>query len=436
LDTLKRAIRFFYRDRIDRRIDGSLLSGAARAEQYGTQITLRGGNDSRLSLQVSNRRLRVIDPELFTQSPENTLVGRLEYSTKLWKGFVQNTTFYEVGSGLEQRREFVYIEVPNGQGVYVWNDYNGDGVKDLSEFEVAAFSYDANYIRTFVQSNDYVKTYSNQFNESLVLQPIRLVKGKTKMGKFAGRWSSNTTLRLDRKTTREDDWERFNPFDGGISDSVLLATTGLLRNIVFLNKANPKFGCDYTWQVNESRNLLSNGFESRAERLDQWGARWNFMDGFTAYAEFRTGKKAATSDFLAGRNYSVVYALIQPKFTYQPSPSIRVSLLGQYAEKENMMGIEHAVVRKVAGECVWNALEKGSLRGEINFYSIDYNSAGVNSLAFEMLEGLQPGYNLTWTLGVQKSVANNVQLNVQYNGRRPQDLKTIHAGSVQIRAVF
>jgi hypothetical protein len=78
VDTTKRAVRFFYRDRIDRRLDGTLLSGAARADQYGTQMTLRGKNDSRLSLQLSNRRLRVIDPELFTQSPENTLVGRLD----------------------------------------------------------------------------------------------------------------------------------------------------------------------------------------------------------------------------------------------------------------------------------------------------------------------------------------------------------------------
>ena len=436
VDTLKRAVRVFYRDRVDRRTRDGLLSGAARAEQYGTQMTLRGANDSRLSLQVNNRRLRVVDPELFTQSPENTLVGRLEYTTKLWKGFVQNTTFYEVGSGLEQQREFVYIEVPAGQGVYVWNDYNADGVKDLNEFEVAAFSYDANYIRTFVQSNNYVKTYSNQFNESLALQPIRLVKGKKAVGKFIGRWSSSTTMRVDRKTMQESDWQRFNPFNSEINDSVLLATNGLLRNIVFFNKANPKFGCDYTWQVNESRNLLSNGFESRAERLDQWGSRWNFLDGFTAYAEFRTGRKEATSDFLAGRNYRIVYALVQPKFTYQPSPALRFGVLGQYAEKDNTMGAEHAVVRKLTGEWVLNALEKGSIRGEMNFYSIAYNGAGLNSLAFEMLEGLQPGYNFTWTLGVQKTVASNVQINVQYNGRKPQDLKTIHAGSVQIRAVF
>jgi hypothetical protein len=198
-DSVRRSVRLFYRDRIDRKIDGSLLQGAARADQYGAQLLLRGANDSRFSLQLSNRRLRVIDPELFTQAPENTLVGRLEYSAKWWKGFVQSTTFYEVGSGLEQRREFIYLEVPAGQGVYVWIDYNNNQVKELNEFEVAAFSYEANYIRSFVQSNDYVKTYSNQWSESIALQPARVVKGARKMGKFVARLSSNSTFRIDRK---------------------------------------------------------------------------------------------------------------------------------------------------------------------------------------------------------------------------------------------
>lgn len=436
VDTLKRSLRVFYRDRIDQRLDGSFLSGAARADHYGAQLLLSGTRDSRLTLQVSNRRLRVIDPELFTQSPENTLVGRMEYNAKWWKGFIQNTTFYEVGSGLEQRREFIYLEVPAGQGTYVWNDYNNNQIKELNEFEVAAFSYEANYIRSFVQSNDYVKTYSNQFSESLIIQPARIVKGQGKTAKFVSRWSSNSTFRIERKTSREDEWQRFNPFNDGLSDTVLLSTNGLLRNIIFFNKAHPKFGMDYTRQLNRTRNLLSNGFESRMDRLEQLGIRWNFIDAFTIYSELRWGNKGAASDFLIGRNYAIQYRQLQPKMTYQPSPSMRLGTSWQYAEKQNTLSTEQAVVRKLTAECALNALEKGSLRAELNFYSISYDAPANNPLAFEMLEGLQPGYNLTWAIGVQKTITGNIQFNVQYNGRKPRDQTAIHAGSMQVRAVF
>jgi len=341
-----------------------------------------------------------------------------------------------VGSGLEQRREFIYLEVPAGQGVYVWIDYNNNQVKELNEFEVAAFSYEANYIRTFVQSNDYVKTYSNQWSESIALQPARIIKGKRKAGKFIGRFSANSTFRIDRKTSREDDWNRFNPLLIGISDSVLLATNALLRNVVFFNKANPKFGLDYTRQTNQTRNLLSNGFESRKDLLQQFGMRWNFIQTLTFYSEVRNGTKNAASDFLTGRNYTIVYTAIQPKITYQPDPTLRMGVSALYNEKRNSEGTETAVVRKLAADCTLNALEKGSLRGEVNFYSINYSGSSGNSLAFEMLEGLQPGYNFTWAIGFQKNLSDAIQLNLQYNGRKPMSTEIIHAGSMQIRAVF
>jgi hypothetical protein len=435
-DTIKKTMRFFYRERVDRKPLQNVLEAAAQADQYGMQWIQRWKNDSRLSMQISNRRLRAINPELFTAAPENTLLARGEYNAKLWKNAIQNTTFYEIGSGLEQRREFIYLEVPAGQGVYIWNDYNGDNVKDLNEFEVAAFSYEANYIRTFVQSNDYVKTYSNQFSESILFQPSRIIKSAKPFGRFWSRFSSATTFRIERKTSQEEGPERFNPLISNLSDSVLLASQGLVRNILYYNKSNPVFGMDYTHQLLENRNLLSNGFESRNEQLNLGAMRWNFWRALTVFQEVRWGSKQTRSDFLNGRNFLIQYTQFQPKLTYQPSPLLKVSALAQYADKRNAMGEERALVRKLGAECTWNVPEKGSVRSEVNLYAIDYNGSTTNSLAFEMLEGLQPGYNYTWLVSWQRNVADNIQLNILYNGRKPQDLKTIHSGSVQVRAVF
>jgi len=435
-DTIKKTIRVFYRDRVDRKPSQDLLQPAARADHYGMQWAQRWKGDNRLSIQISNRRLRVIDPELFTQSPENTLLARGEYNVKFWKGAFQNTTFYEIGSGLEQRREFIYLEVPAGQGVYVWNDYNGDNVKDLNEFEVAAFTYEANFIRSFVQSNDYVKTYSNQFSESILFQPSRIIKSSKALGRFCSRISSASTFRIERKTSQEAPADRFNPIVSNLPDSILLAAQGLVRNILYFNKANPVYGMDFTHQLLENRNLLSNGFENRAEQLNYFSLRWNFYKALTFLQEVRWGEKQTRSDFLNGRNFLIRYHQWQPKLTYQPSPLLKVSTFAQYADKRNIQADERALVRRLGAECSWNVPEKGSIRAELNFYAIDYRGALTNSLAFEMLEGLQPGYNYTWQVAWQRNVAENIQLNILYNGRKPQDLKTIHAGSVQVRAVF
>jgi hypothetical protein len=90
-----------------------------------------------------------LNPTLLNQTPENNVVGRIDHELRLFKSAFTWNNFYEVGSGLELKREFLYIQVNDGQGVYTWIDYNGDGVKDLNEFEIAQFVDQASYIQVF-----------------------------------------------------------------------------------------------------------------------------------------------------------------------------------------------------------------------------------------------------------------------------------------------
>jgi hypothetical protein len=72
---------------------------------------------------------------------------------------IQGTSSYETNSGTLPQQEFTYLEVPTGQGVYTWNDYNTNGVQELQEFEVAPFIDQAKYIRgVLTQSGVYKNT--------------------------------------------------------------------------------------------------------------------------------------------------------------------------------------------------------------------------------------------------------------------------------------
>jgi hypothetical protein len=53
-----------------------------------------------------------------------------------------------------------------------------------------------------------------------------------------------------------------------------------------------------------------------------------------------------------------------------------------------------------------------------------------------MLEALRPGTNYTWNLSYQRSVSKNLQLDLQYNGRRSENTRTIHSGGMELRAFF
>jgi opacity protein-like surface antigen len=53
-----------------------------------------------------------------------------------------------------------------------------------------------------------------------------------------------------------------------------------------------------------------------------------------------------------------------------------------------------------------------------------------------MLEGFRPGTNYTWGAGMQRNLSNTIQISLNYEGRKPPGLKTVHTGSMQARAFF
>ncbi|MGE3824794.1 MAG: hypothetical protein AB7G44_11280, partial [Bacteroidia bacterium] len=84
----------------------------------------------------------------------------------------------------------------------------------------------------------------------------------------------------------------------------------------------------------------------------------------------------------------------------------------------------------------YNLLSKGSILANFNYIINSFNGAENSPLGFEMLEGLKVGQNFTWALSGQTKLSKNMQLNVQYTGRKSEGSKTVHTGNVQVRAFF
>lgn len=53
-----------------------------------------------------------------------------------------------------------------------------------------------------------------------------------------------------------------------------------------------------------------------------------------------------------------------------------------------------------------------------------------------MMEGLKPRNNFVWQLLLQRQLNSFLSVNVSYDGRKTEENKTIHTGSVQIQARF
>lgn len=417
--------------------EGALVrSTVATAYNLGLDLTKNPRN--RLGTSFTYRQLSISDSSLTPQQPEDTYLARVDYNASLWKGAAVFSTFYEIGSGLEQRREYIYIQVPAGQGLYVWNDYNGDGIRDLNEFELANFGYEADYLRVFVPSNEYVRVFSNQFSASLDLRPSVRWADTEGFKKFVSRFSDQASWRVDRKTGAENLLSALDPFVGEAADTALTSYVSSARNTIYFDRTSRVWSVDHTWQNDRNRSLLLNGFEARSRQFNTLRVRWNTTRHWTSDVEAENGRVGNASDLLEGRTFAIVQQGIRPRVTWQPNTSVRALISFRYTEKTNReeFGGEQATIQDLGAELRYNTAGKGSILVTANLVSIGYEGEVNSSLGNEMLSGLKPGTNGTWSLSIQRNLSNNLQVDITYNGRRSEGVPVIHVGGAQVRAFF
>lgn len=435
-----------YAQRTDRAKKQGDLGLATLAKMYGYEMAIRQFTQSELSFRINYRTLDIVDSAITSANAENTLLSRLEYNFRIWRGAVTSSTFYELGSGLESKRSFIYIETPPGQGTHIHVDYNDNGVQELDEFELAIQAdqvASANYIKVFVPTDEYIRVYTNQFSQSLSLRPAAIWRNERGIKKIISHFSNQFSYAADRKNLQLPLLDQFNPFLFDVADTVLQSTNASLRNIFYFNQTHPVFGADFGFQQLTGQQLLTSGFEQRS--LQKWtgGFRWNIQSMFSLESRGEQGLKSVGSNAgsLSNRNYDIAYWQVSPKLSLQPGSTWRITLHGEYKESENLLmtaqsGNERSIIRSAGASFTWSNPDKGNLRLQSTLFQISYRGNPLSPVAFELLSGLQPGINATWGASYQRTLANNLQISINYNGRQSEGLRMIHTGGVEARAFF
>lgn len=437
-DSSKNKIKLFYKERRDKLNYTNELKDSTYAQNYGLQSSIYSIKNNPISLIVTYRTLQLKNVVGTFLKPDNTLLSRLEYNPRYFKGFITAGIFYETGYGLENKKEFYYIEVAPGQGQYAWVDYNKNSIKELNEFEIAQFSDQARFIRIYTPTNQYVKVLQNLLSVSFNIRPSVLIKNpKNLAAKFARLWVFQSAVRLDNKTADNKDLNNYNPLIRA-NDTVLIANTRNLRQSVFLNQSSAVFGADYTFTDNRSRQLLLNGVEDRELYSHEVRGRVNFLHSWAVNSANTYSKKGNRSQFFSNRNYLIELYETETKLLFQPNTTFRISGIYKYTDKQNILsgGTQKAIINNYALEIKYNQTEKGSLTARADYIQIAYNDDAASPIAYEMLNSLSKGENYTWELVYQRNLSTYIQMSINYNGRKTPGLNIVHIGGAQIRAFF
>lgn len=417
------------------RANDSLVGGSLRkvntSQSYYLKSRLLQTEKSDLTVFINYRNLKFEDPA-FENEP--SLNSRVLYNDRYWDQLVQVTTAYETTSGTIAQQEFTYLEVEPGQGVYTWNDYNGNGIQELQEFEVAPFPDQATFVRVFLPNQVFVRTHQNKFSQSVTLNPAQW-QNATGFKKFLSYFYNQSSFLIDRKIERDSGNFDLNPFSSGEQD--LLGLSSGIRNSLFYNRGKQDHSLTYTYLKNRAKTLLTVGSQENSNSSHQLQYAHLIAKTWLVGFNGQTIESATASENYGSKNFRVTGYVVAPKLSYIFSRNASWDVFYEYRSKENQIGDMETLDQQRIGTSFTYASEKQfTASGEFSLYKNDFTGSALSPAAYQMLEGLQPGQNLTWRLLLQKNLTQFLDINVNYQGRKSETSEAIHTGSVQLRAYF
>lgn len=386
------------------------------------------------------RKLIVDDSFQNNLKPEETLLGRLEYSANALRQAVSLNTMYEFGSGQEQKRAYTFVEVPAGQGLYTWIDYNNDGVQQANEFEVALYPDQKKFIKVYTPTNEYIRINYLNLNFSLQLEPERLwrIKPSTGIRSFLSRFSSQTALQVSNRLLAAEGLNAYNPFLKPQNDTSIILTNNALSTTVFFNRNHNRWGMDYNLLLNNSKQLLIYGVEGSQNRQHLLKIRWNFSTPFTAILNAKTGSRSYQSALQDNRSYFVHNWSGEPSLTWLWRSAFRLTASLRYEERENrkQFGGESASIQSFLLEMRYSNPASGAIQLRGQYSGIDFSGNPNDPVAFIMLDALQNGKNFLWLVNWERRVGKGIELSLEYEGRKPGNGDVIHTGRMTVRAIL
>jgi hypothetical protein len=429
-----------YTYRTDERARGNNFLLQSHSHTVDARLGISSSKNHLIAFTGSYRRLQIDDTLFYNQKPEETGLGRLEYTGTLFKGALQIQTLYEAGAGQEQKRTYTYVEVPAGQGIYTWVDYNKDGVQQANEFEIALYPDQKKFIRIFTPTNEYVRVDYVNFNQSVLFEPQAFFAYKPEAGwqRWVSRFSDQGSLQITNRLTNSKGLEAINPFIPALRDDRIIIAATSLSNTAFFNRSSTVWGLDYTYVHNTSKSLLTYGVEGIANRQHAARLRWNFNQSFSTNISAKKGERGYESALSDGRTYAVDNYSGEPSLTWMFHSVLRITGTYKYEDRKNKpeYGGEHATIQRTDLEIRYTKPISGILIARGSYAGINYDGTLTSPVTFSILDALQPGANYLWYASWERRVSKGIELSVEYEGRKPGIGNTVHTGRMSIRAIL
>ena len=420
-----------YKNRVEFAPEDLLMRTHLLVHEVKAQYKFAQIKNQSFSLNATYRNQSLLDLA-GARSPEHYFVGNVQYTGRFLRNALIINTYYESGSGMELKKTFTFIRVAKGQGTHVWNDYNGNGIEELDEFEVTPYPDEAEYVKVWIAGTEYVNAWQSQLTQSFQLRPAAAWNGKSGFRKFLARFSDVLTLNASLKHKTR----MFLPFARSGEDTNLVANRMNLANTFSFNTSNSPFAFDFVVQKNSNTQFLYYGLETNSVDYQELVLKSTPIPQLYLQTALLHKNTRNISTCFTTRDYLVETFSAEQEFRLQFQNRFTASLKGRYAHKVNRQGTELVEQGNAEVSFLYRMLNRGTISLSAEYVNLKGDVGQNSTVSYFMLDGLSIGQNFLWTASAQISVSQFLQMALQYQGRAMQGHAVIHTGSVTLNALF
>jgi len=365
---------------------------------------------------------------------QKALNSRIIYNQRFLKNFITLGTRYETSSGNVAQQDFVYVEVEAGQGFYTWIDYNDNGIQEFDEFEIAEFQDQANFLRVPLPNLQFIATQSAKINQSITLNASQW-STKNGLKKVLSHFYNQFFLSSRNELERTRNSFNLNPFN--ISKDQQISVNFSIKNSLYFNRGLQKFSTTYTFAKAENKQQYSIGSQDTDTNYQQIDFKHKIGKFWLVDLQGKLSENKLETENFNNRNYELNVVALQPKISYVLNNDNRFAAFYHMKNKKNILAeFEKLKQQKIGIEYFYTGKKDSQLNANFTTFFNDFSGNPNSPVGYQMLEGLQEGTNYTWTFLWSKKLNSFLNVNLNYKGRKSLNSKTIHTGTINLKAVF
>jgi len=365
---------------------------------------------------------------------QKTLNSRIIYNQRFFKNFITLGTRYETSSGNVAQQDFLYVEVEAGQGFYTWIDYNDNGIQEFDEFEIAEFQDQANFLRVPLPNLQFIATQSAKINQSITLNASQWGT-KNGLKKVLSHFYNQFFLSSRNELERTRNSFNLNPFN--ISKDQQISINFSIKNSLYFNRGQKKFSTTYTFAKAENKQQYSIGSQDTDTNYQQIDFQHKIGKFWLIDLQGKLSENKLETENFNNRNYEINVVALQPKISYVLNNDNRFSAFYHMKNKENILAeFEKLKQQKIGVEYFYTGKSTSQFNANFTTFFNDFSGNPNSPVGYQMLEGLQEGTNYTWTFLWSKKLNSFLNVNLNYKGRKSLNSKTIHTGTINLKAIF